>query len=110
MSTGDSAGLLGAEGPFAREVPGFAPRAVQQQMAAAVEVAIARQATLVAEAGTGTGKTFAYLVPALLSGRRVIVSTGTRTLQDQLFHRDLPRVRSVLGARVKAALLKGRAN
>lgn len=110
MSTGDSADLLGAEGPFAREVPGFAPRAVQQQMAAAVEDAIARQATLVAEAGTGTGKTFAYLVPALLSGRRVIVSTGTRTLQDQLFHRDLPRVRSVLGAHVKSALLKGRAN
>ncbi|MGH8164634.1 MAG: ATP-dependent DNA helicase, partial [Rhodanobacteraceae bacterium] len=66
--------------------------------------------TLVAEAGTGTGKTFAYLVPALLSGKRVIISTGTRNLQDQLFHRDLPRVRQVLGAKTDAALLKGRAN
>jgi ATP-dependent DNA helicase DinG len=102
--------LLGADGPFAREVPGFAPRASQQTMAAAVEEAIADRQMLVAEAGTGTGKTFAYLVPALLSGKRVIISTGTKTLQDQLFHRDLPRVRHVLGARVSAALLKGRAN
>ena len=105
-----AADLLGAEGPFAREVPGFAPRAAQQAMAAAVEEAIAEAQMLVAEAGTGTGKTFAYLVPALMSGKRVIVSTGTKTLQDQLFHRDLPRVRSVLGARLAAALLKGRAN
>ena len=102
--------LLGPEGPFAREVPGFAPRAVQQAMAAAVEEAIADRQMLVAEAGTGTGKTFAYLVPALMSGKRVIVSTGTKTLQDQLFHRDLPQVRGVLGARLSAALLKGRAN
>ena len=65
---------------------------------------------LIAEAGTGTGKTFAYLVPALLAGGRVIVSTGTKTLQDQLFHRDLPRVRDALGIPVDIALLKGRAN
>ncbi|WP_049621641.1 ATP-dependent DNA helicase [Frateuria defendens] len=104
------AALLGAEGPFARELPGFAPRAAQQRMAEAVEHAIAERETLVAEAGTGTGKTYAYLVPALLSGERVIVSTGTKALQDQLYFRDLPRVRSVLGARVKTALLKGRAN
>ncbi|MEO8460870.1 MAG: ATP-dependent DNA helicase [Dokdonella sp.] len=104
------ADLLGAEGPFAREIPGFAPREQQQAMASAVENAIAERKHLIVEAGTGTGKTFAYLVPTLLSGRRVIVSTGTKTLQDQLFHRDLPRVRSVLGARVGAALLKGRAN
>lgn len=104
------ADILGAEGPFAREVPGFAPRAVQQDMARAVAEAIDDASTLVAEAGTGTGKTFAYLVPALLSGKRVIVSTGTRTLQDQLFHRDLPRVRQVLGVPLKASLLKGRAN
>ena len=110
VAEADAAALLGADGPFACEVPGFAPRAVQQEMAAAVEEAIANRQVLVAEAGTGTGKTFAYLVPALLSGKRVIVSTGTKTLQDQLFHRDLPRVRSVLGARVSAALLKGRAN
>ncbi len=102
--------LLGAEGPFAREVPNFAPRETQQRMADAVANAIEEGGTLVAEAGTGTGKTFAYLVPALLSGKRVIVSTGTRNLQDQLFHRDLPRVRDVLGAKIDAALLKGRAN
>jgi ATP-dependent DNA helicase DinG len=105
-----AADMLGPEGPFAREVPGFAPRAVQQAMAAAVEDAIADRQLLVAEAGTGTGKTYAYLVPALMSGKRVIVSTGTKTLQDQLFHRDLPQVRGVLGARLSAALLKGRAN
>src|ERR1700761_6565870 len=102
--------LLGPEGPFARELPGFAPRASQQDMADAVEDAIASGHSLIAEAGTGTGKTFAYLVPALRSGKRIIVSTGTKTLQDQLFHRDLPRVRDVLGARLKTSLLKGRAN
>ena len=105
-----AAELLGPEGPFVREIPGFAPRASQQAMAAAVEEAIADRQMLIAEAGTGTGKTFAYLVPALTSGKRIIISTGTKTLQDQLFHRDLPQVRSVLGARLSAALLKGRAN
>ncbi|MFC5582346.1 ATP-dependent DNA helicase [Rhodanobacter terrae] len=102
--------LLGADGPFARELPNFAPRLAQQAMALAVQRAIAGRDTLIAEAGTGTGKTFAYLVPALLSGERVIISTGTKTLQDQLYFRDLPKVRSVLGARLKTALLKGRAN
>ncbi|HEX7817541.1 DEAD/DEAH box helicase, partial [Dyella sp.] len=102
--------LLGADGPFARELPNFAPRAAQRAMAAAVAQAIAGRDTLIAEAGTGTGKTYAYLVPALLSGERVIVSTGTKALQDQLYFRDLPKVRSVLGARLKTALLKGRAN
>ncbi len=102
--------LLGADGPFAREVPNFRPRETQQRMADAVDEAIADRDALVVEAGTGTGKTFAYLVPALLSGNRVIVSTGTRNLQDQLFHRDLPRVMSILGAKVDVALLKGRAN
>jgi ATP-dependent DNA helicase DinG len=106
----DVAALLGAEGPFARELPNFAPRAAQQAMARAVQHAIAERETLIAEAGTGTGKTFAYLVPALLSGERVIVSTGTKALQDQLYFRDLPRVRSVLDARLKMALLKGRSN
>lgn len=110
MKPSDAASLLGGDGPFAREVPGFAPRGQQQAMAVAVEQAIADRQALIAEAGTGTGKTFAYLVPALMSGRRIIVSTGTKALQDQLFHRDLPRVRSVLGARLKTALLKGRAN
>ncbi len=106
----DVAALLGQEGPFARELPNFAPRAAQQAMAQAVQHAIAERETLIAEAGTGTGKTFAYLVPALLSGERVIVSTGTKALQDQLYFRDLPRVRSVLDARLKTALLKGRSN
>ncbi|KRA33087.1 helicase [Rhodanobacter sp. Root627] len=109
-ATTDVAALLGTDGPFAREVPSFAPREAQQRMAQAVAQAIAGRETLIAEAGTGTGKTFAYLVPALLSGERVIISTGTKTLQDQLYFRDLPRVRSVLGARLKTALLKGRAN
>ncbi len=102
--------LLGAEGPFARELPNFAPRVAQQTMARAVAQAIAGRETLIAEAGTGTGKTYAYLVPALLSGERVIISTGTKALQDQLYFRDLPKVRSVLGAQLKTALLKGRAN
>jgi ATP-dependent DNA helicase DinG len=102
--------LLGVDGPFARELPNFAPREAQQAMARAVQQAIMARDTLIAEAGTGTGKTFAYLVPALLSGERVIISTGTKALQDQLYFRDLPRVRSVLGARLKTALLKGRAN
>ncbi len=105
-----AAACLGSDGELAREVPGFAARAQQQQMAAAVEAALADQTSLIVEAGTGTGKTFAYLVPALLSGRKVIVSTGTRHLQDQLFHRDLPTVRSALGVPLRAALLKGRAN
>lgn len=79
-------------------------------MGDAVASAIESGGVLVAEAGTGVGKTFAYLVPALLSGLKIIVSTGTRHLQDQLFHRDLPRVKSCLGLRLNAALLKGRAN
>lgn len=102
--------LLGDAGPFARELPGFAPRPQQQRMAEAVAESFSTSSSLVVEAGTGTGKTYAYLVPALLSGRRTVVSTGTRTLQDQLFHRDLPRVRSALKVPVRLALLKGRAN
>lgn len=106
----DMSALLGADGPFARELPNFAPREAQQVMARAVQHAIDEREILIAEAGTGTGKTYAYLVPALLSGQRVIVSTGTKALQDQLYFRDLPKVRSVLDARLKTALLKGRAN
>lgn len=99
-----------AGGALARHVPGFAPRLAQQEMAQAIAAALEQYGTLVCEAGTGTGKTFAYLVPALLSGRKVIISTGTRALQDQLFHRDLPVVRRALGVPVRCALLKGRAN
>ena len=81
--------LFAADGQLARAVPGYRPRAAQLRMAEAVAEAFELGSKLVVEAGTGTGKTFAYLVPALLSGRHVLVSTGTRTLQDQLFHRDL---------------------
>jgi ATP-dependent DNA helicase DinG len=102
--------ILGEDGPLARAVPGFRPRAAQQQLAAHVARCIEERGWLVAEAGTGIGKTFAYLVPALLSGRRIIISTGTRTLQDQLFHRDLPLLASALGRAATVALLKGRAN
>ena len=101
---------LTSDGVLAGEVPDFAARPQQQEMAVAVERTLARGEVLIVEAGTGTGKTFAYLVPALLSGRKVIISTGTRHLQDQLFHRDLPTVRSALAVPVNAALLKGRAN
>ena len=105
-----SAGILGADGPFSGALPGFAPRQAQIEMAEAVEDAFAQGETLVVEAGTGIGKTLAYLVPALLSGERVIISTGTKTLQDQLFFRDLPLVREALASRASVALLKGRAN
>lgn len=104
------ADVLGPDGPLTRRLSGFAPRAPQQAMAAAVANALDENGCLVVEAGTGTGKTFAYLVPALLSGGKVIVSTGTKNLQDQLFHRDLPVVREALGVPLRAALLKGRAN
>jgi ATP-dependent DNA helicase DinG len=99
-----------AGGALATALPGYSPRPGQQDLARAVADAIADRASLVAEAGTGTGKTFAYLVPALLSGERVIISTGTRALQDQLYHRDLPRVRAALGLGLRTALLKGRSN
>lgn len=102
--------VLGPEGLLAREIPGFAPREQQLAMARAIADTLAEFGTLIAEAGTGTGKTFAYLVPALLSGRKVIVSTGTRNLQDQLFLKDLPRVRDALASPARIALLKGRSN
>jgi len=106
----DASNLLGAAGPFATELPGFSPRPQQQQMAAAVEEALLNSTTLLVEAGTGTGKTFAYLLPALLSGRKTLVSTGTRNLQDQIFRRDLPEVRKHLATPLRIALLKGRNN
>jgi ATP-dependent DNA helicase DinG len=99
-----------ADGPFAEHVPGFRLRAGQVEMSEAIGEAIENTGVLVAEAGTGTGKTFAYLVPALLAGGKVIVSTGTKTLQDQLFDRDLPAVRAALASGATIALLKGRAN
>ena len=102
--------LLGESGPLAHRVPGFFPRAAQQRMAAAVAAAILSKEKLIVEAGTGTGKTFAYLLPALHSGKRVIISTGTRHLQDQLYCNDMPVVRAALNAPVSTALLKGRSN
>ncbi len=99
-----------ADGALARKVSGFKHRPGQVELAEAIREAIERTEVLVAEAGTGTGKTFAYLVPALLSGGKVIISTGTKTLQDQLFDRDLPAVREALASGASAALLKGRAN
>ncbi len=98
------------QSPLATEVASFRPRTQQREMAMAVAEAIRDNAILVAEAGTGTGKTFAYLVPALLNGGKVIISTGTKNLQDQLFQKDLPMVRDALKAPVSVALLKGRSN
>ena len=108
--TFDFSELLGADGAFSESISGFIPRDAQQTLAGAIGRALAQQDTLIAEAGTGTGKTFAYLIPALLSGKHILISTGTRTLQDQLYHRDLPNVRQVLGMPAKMALLKGRSN
>ncbi|WP_446728930.1 ATP-dependent DNA helicase [Pseudoduganella sp. OTU4001] len=102
--------LFGPGGPLGPAVGGFRPRKSQTEMAKAIADAIAKQQTLIAEAGTGTGKTFAYLVPALLWGGKTIVSTGTKNLQDQLFLRDIPTIRSALQAPVSVALLKGRSN
>jgi ATP-dependent DNA helicase DinG len=106
----DYSDVFNLEGPLARALPGYAHRPEQAAMAKAVGLSLARLEPLIVEAGTGTGKTFAYLVPALLSARSVIISTGTRTLQDQLFHRDIPLLARALGLPVKIALLKGRAN
>ena len=102
--------ILGPDGPLAGSLPGFRPRRAQLQMARAVTDALEQRTALLVEAGTGTGKTFAYLVPALLAGRRVLVSTGTRTLQDQLYAKDVPLVACALGSPARVALLKGRSN
>ncbi|EKO3926253.1 ATP-dependent DNA helicase [Vibrio metschnikovii] len=97
-------------GALGKAIPGFQGRQAQVDMALAVAKAIENQSQLVVEAGTGTGKTFAYLVPALLSGKKVIISTGSKNLQEQLFHRDLPLMVEALGFFGQVALLKGRAN
>ena len=102
--------ILGADGPLTRALAAFRPRPAQQQMAARIDAALHAREILLVEAGTGTGKTYAYLVPALLSGLRILISTGTRTLQDQLFHRDLPLLAAALGRPARVALLKGRSN
>ena len=102
--------IFGQDGPLARALADFKVRREQLRMAQSVSAALTARESLVVEAGTGTGKTFAYLVPALLSGVRVLISTGTRTLQDQLFAKDLPLVCAALGRPARVALLKGRGN
>ncbi|EKK5267811.1 ATP-dependent DNA helicase [Cronobacter dublinensis] len=99
-----------ADGQLAKAIPGFKPREPQRQMAQAVTAAIEAAKPLVVEAGTGTGKTYAYLAPALRAGKKVIVSTGSKALQDQLYSRDLPTVAKALEFKGRLALLKGRSN
>lgn len=106
----DIADYFSEHGPLARALPGYRSRPAQVELAEAIGRAIRERGTLVAEAGTGIGKTWAYLVPAIVQGGKVLISTGTRTLQDQLYGRDLPRVRAALAAPVSVALLKGRGN
>ncbi len=106
----DIASIFSADGLLAKAIKDYRPRQQQTEMAQAIAKAVAGREILVAEAGTGTGKTFAYLAPALLSGGKVIVSTGTKTLQDQLFFRDIPAMRDALKVPVSIAMLKGRAN
>ncbi len=108
MSNLDS--LFADNGVLSNHITGYRARIQQLEMAQAIADTISNNEILVAEAGTGTGKTFAYLVPALLAGGKVIISTGTKTLQDQIFNRDLPTIRTALKAPVTVALLKGRAN
>lgn len=102
--------IFSEQGPIALKVEGYRPRQAQLELAQAIGQVLHDHATLIAEAGTGTGKTWAYLVPAFLSNAKVLVSTGTRTLQDQLFRRDLPRLREALALPINVALLKGRGN
>ena len=102
--------IFAPEGALATAISGFQPRAPQVAMAEAVEAAVAKSELLFVEAGTGTGKTFAYLAPLFASRKKSIVSTGTKTLQEQLYHRDLPLVKKALASNKKTALLKGRSN
>lgn len=110
MFSDDLTQVFGPDGPLARTLPGYVPRAAQLALSRAIDQALDAGSVLIAEAGTGTGKTWAYLVPAFFSGDKVLISTGTRTLQDQLFRRDIPRLRAALALPVDVALLKGRSN
>jgi len=110
MSTLTIRQVFEKDGILAKQIEGYSERLQQLEMALAIADAIKNNTQLVAEAGTGTGKTFAYLVPALLTGGKVIISTGTKNLQDQLYGRDLPNVRDALKVPVTVAMLKGRAN
>jgi ATP-dependent DNA helicase DinG len=102
--------VFAAEGPLARAMADFEPRAGQVEMAAAVARLFERGGVLLAEAGTGTGKTLAYLVPAILRRERVLISTGTKNLQEQIFFKDIPALRDALGVPFTATYMKGRAN
>jgi ATP-dependent DNA helicase DinG len=102
--------LLGPDGPFARELGGYEERTGQREMAQAVERTLVEDRVLLCEAGTGTGKTLAYLLPAVLSGRKVIISTATRALQEQIYFKDLPLVARALGTNPRATLMKGLGN
>lgn len=102
--------VLDDQGVLSRTMPGFAPRAAQIELAEAIDQAIADGQSLIAEAGTGIGKTFAYLVPILTHGRRAIISTGTKNLQEQLFRRDLPKLMKAMDVTPTVAILKGRNN
>lgn len=102
--------IFSEQGSLAQRIEGYQPRMQQIEMAEKVAQAIADDAVLVAEAGTGTGKTFAYLAPAIVSGKKVFISTGTKNLQDQIFSKDIPKLREALSTPFKAALLKGRSN
>lgn len=102
--------IFGEGGVLARSFKDYRVRSQQLEMARTISAAIEKHEILVAEAGTGTGKTYAYLAPALLAGGKVIISTGTKTLQDQLFFRDIPAMREALKVPVTIAMLKGRAN
>jgi ATP-dependent DNA helicase DinG len=106
----DTSVMFSEAGPLATALPGFEPRHGQQKMASAVAGVIDRGGTLLAEAGTGTGKTLAYLIPAIASRQRVLVSTGTKNLQEQIFFKDLPTLRDALDVPFTATLMKGRAN
>src|SRR5262245_47732022 len=102
--------MFAEAGPLSTAVDGFEARPGQQRLALEVSRVFTDGGTLIAEAGTGTGKTLAYLVPAVLAGRRVLISTGTRTLQDQIFYKDLPVLARALGLEIRAAYMKGRSN
>ncbi|MEF3075555.1 ATP-dependent DNA helicase [Methylobacter sp. Wu1] len=102
--------FFGNDGALSKIISGYQPRTAQIEMAEAIVRAVEESQNLIAEAGTGTGKTFAYLVPAILSGKKVIISTGTKNLQDQLFNKDLPVIRRAVKKPFMAALLKGRSN
>lgn len=106
----NAAALLGEQGVFSDSIQGFKPRQAQQDLSARIQSVIEKRQVLIAEAGTGIGKTFAYLVPAITSNQKVIISTGTRHLQDQLFHSDIPVVKKALKVDLPCALLKGRSN